>query len=76
MGMGPHHQHVCAGALKWYKNSVSVSLLCLPCTFCQRIYVTLFPCNECAKLIIQAGIREVIFHEVGMDGTWHQTASS
>ncbi|XP_030271819.1 deoxycytidylate deaminase-like [Sparus aurata] len=25
------------------------------------IYVTLFPCNECAKLIIQAGIREVIF---------------
>ncbi|XP_062933487.1 deoxycytidylate deaminase isoform X1 [Cynocephalus volans] len=25
------------------------------------IYVALFPCNECAKLIIQAGIREVIF---------------
>ncbi len=26
-----------------------------------RIYVTLFPCNECAKLIIQSGIREVIY---------------
>ncbi|XP_015716903.1 deoxycytidylate deaminase [Coturnix japonica] len=25
------------------------------------IYVALFPCNECAKLIIQAGIKEVIF---------------
>ena len=28
-----------------------------------RIYVTLFPCNECAKLIIQAGIKEVIYLE-------------
>ncbi len=26
-----------------------------------RIYVALFPCNECAKAIIQAGIREVIY---------------
>lgn len=26
-----------------------------------RIYVALFPCNECAKLIIQAGIVEVIY---------------
>lgn len=25
------------------------------------LYVTLFPCNECAKLIIQSGIRQVIF---------------
>ena len=25
------------------------------------IYVTLFPCNECAKAIIQAGIRTVIY---------------
>ncbi len=28
-----------------------------------RIYVTLFPCNECAKSIIQAGITEVVFLE-------------
>ena len=26
-----------------------------------RIYVTLFPCNECAKAIIQSGIKEVIY---------------
>ena len=26
-----------------------------------RIYVALFPCNECAKAIIQSGIREVMF---------------
>lgn len=26
-----------------------------------RIYVTLFPCNECAKAIIQSGIREIIY---------------
>ena len=26
-----------------------------------RIYVTLFPCNECAKAIIQSGMKEVIY---------------
>lgn len=26
-----------------------------------RIYVALFPCNECAKSIIQTGIKEVIY---------------
>ena len=26
-----------------------------------RIYATLFPCNECAKAIIQAGIKEIIY---------------
>lgn len=26
-----------------------------------KLYVSLFPCNECAKAIIQSGIREVIF---------------
>ena len=26
-----------------------------------RIYVDLFPCNECAKAIIQSGIKEVIY---------------
>lgn len=26
-----------------------------------RIYVALFPCNECAKLIIQSGIKEVVY---------------
>ena len=35
------------------KNSESVR----DCT----IYVALFPCNECTKLIIQSGIRNVIY---------------
>ena len=26
-----------------------------------RLYVALFPCNECAKVIIQSGIREVVY---------------
>ena len=26
-----------------------------------KVYVDLFPCNECAKIIIQAGIKEVIY---------------
>ncbi len=26
-----------------------------------RIYVALFPCNECAKAIIQSGVREVVY---------------
>lgn len=25
------------------------------------IYVGLFPCNECAKVIIQAGIKEIVY---------------
>lgn len=26
-----------------------------------RMYVNLFPCNECAKLVIQAGIKRVVY---------------
>lgn len=26
-----------------------------------KLYVTLFPCNECAKAIIQSGIKEVVY---------------
>ena len=26
-----------------------------------RVYVTMFPCNECAKALIQSGIKEVIY---------------
>ena len=28
-----------------------------------KIYVALFPCNECAKAIIQSGIKEVIYKD-------------
>jgi len=33
------------------------------------LYVALFPCNECAKVIIQAGIQEVVF----MSDQYHDT---
>ncbi len=41
-----------------------------------KMYVTLFPCNECAKAIIQAGIRTVIFDSNKYDGTPSVTASA
>jgi dCMP deaminase len=28
-----------------------------------KLYVSLFPCNECAKAIIQSGIKEVIYDD-------------
>ena len=32
------------------------------------LYVTLFPCNECAKAIIQAGIKELVFEDNKYEG--------
>ena len=34
-----------------------------------KMYVTLFPCNECAKAIIQSGIRELIYDQNKYAGT-------
>ncbi len=34
-----------------------------------KIYVDLFPCNECAKAIIQSGIKEVIYYSDKYQGT-------
>ncbi|CAJ1057903.1 deoxycytidylate deaminase-like [Xyrichtys novacula] len=39
------------------------------------IYVTLFPCNECAKLIIQAGISRVVYLSNKYENT-HETQAS
>lgn len=39
------------------------------------IYVTLFPCNECAKLIIQSGITEIVYMDDKYDGTESDIAS-
>ena len=48
------------------------------------LYCTLFPCSECAKLIIQSGIREVVFYagkddmenkSVGGMSSWTYAAS-
>ena len=40
-----------------------------------RIYVALFPCNECAKAIIQSGIKEVVYLSDKYDGTDMNVAS-
>jgi len=37
-----------------------------------KVYVALFPCNECAKAIIQAGIKEVIY----LSDKYHDTPST
>ena len=49
------HTYVCHAEMNAIMNKNSADLK--GCT----IYVDLFPCNECAKLIIQSGIREVVY---------------
>ena len=39
------------------------------------LYVTLFPCNECAKLIIQSGIKEIVYMEDKYNGVDTDIAS-
>ena len=40
-----------------------------------RIYVSLFPCNECAKAIIQSGIKEIVYSNDMYCGTDTDIAS-
>ena len=49
------YPYVCHAELNAILNKISADLH--QCA----IYVTLFPCNECAKVIIQSGICEVIY---------------
>lgn len=49
--------YVCHAELNAILNSNQASLR--GCT----LYVTLFPCNECAKAVIQAGIKKVIYYD-------------
>ncbi len=49
------YPYVCHAELNAVLNSISKDL-----RGC-RIYVGLFPCNECTKVIIQAGIEEIIY---------------
>ena len=49
------YPYVCHAELNAILNNVGFSL-----DGC-KIYVPLFPCNECSKAIIQSGIREVIY---------------
>ena len=46
---------VCHAELNAILNSISRDLSG------SSIYVALFPCNECAKAIVQSGIREVVY---------------
>ena len=48
---------VCHAELNAILNSISRDLR--GCT----LYVVMFPCNECAKAIIQSGIREVVYRD-------------
>ncbi len=39
------------------------------------LYVSLFPCNECAKMIAQVGIKEIVYASDKFDGTPSNNAS-
>ena len=52
------HGYVCHAEVNAILNSKCISLK--GCT----IYVNLFPCNECAKLIIQSGIKKVVYEKI------------
>ena len=49
------YPYVCHGELNAILNYTGTTLRN------SKIYVALFPCNECAKAIIQSGIKEVIY---------------
>ena len=49
------YPYVCHAELNAVLNTISYDLR--DC----RIYVALFPCNECTKVIIQSGIREIVY---------------
>ncbi len=61
---------VCHAELNAVLNSSAASLN--GCT----LYVTLFPCNECAKAIIQSGIKRVVYYSNKYSGTESVTASA
>ena len=59
------YAYVCHSELNAILNSVANTEGC-------TIYVTLFPCNECAKAIVQAGIKKVVYADdkyADTDGT-------
>lgn len=60
---------VCHAELNAILNRNAASLA--GCT----LYVTLYPCNECAKAIIQSGIKRVVYYDNKYAGTESVTAS-
>lgn len=63
------YPYVCHAELNAILNNIGIDL-----AGC-RIYTALFPCNECSKAIIQAGIKEVIYLSDKYEGTEVSTAS-
>jgi len=63
------YPYVCHAELNAILNSISLNLK--GCS----IYVALFPCNECAKAIIQSGIKEIVYLSDKYDGTDNVIAS-
>jgi dCMP deaminase len=50
------YAYVCHAELNAIINSINMNIL-----KGSTIYTSIFPCNECAKLIIQAGITDVVY---------------
>jgi dCMP deaminase len=63
------YPYVCHAELNAILNSISRDLKG------SSIYVALFPCNECAKAIIQSGIKEIVYLSDKYDGTDSVVAS-
>ncbi|PKL14810.1 MAG: cytidine deaminase [Spirochaetae bacterium HGW-Spirochaetae-8] len=63
------YPYVCHAELNAILNSISRDLK--GCS----IYVALFPCNECAKAIIQSGIKEIVYLSDKYAGTDSVVAS-
>jgi dCMP deaminase len=63
------YPYVCHAELNAILNSISRDLK--GCS----IYVDLFPCNECAKAIIQSGIKEIVYLSDKYAGTDNVVAS-
>ncbi|XP_047433537.1 deoxycytidylate deaminase [Mugil cephalus] len=63
------YPYVCHAELNAIMNKNSADVK--GCT----MYVALFPCNECAKLIIQAGLKEVVYLSDKYHDTPEMTAS-
>lgn len=55
-GLDNKHLYVCHAELNAILNTRNGSSLAGT-----TLYVTLYPCNECAKVLIQAGVKEIVY---------------
>ena len=52
------HLYVCHAELNAILNANNFAMV-----NGSKLYCTLFPCNECAKIIIQLGVKNIIYHD-------------